>query len=68
MRKLRRLFFPEVRISFWPLHSPRVRFSIMKTVLLVTLALKICSTRTEGMKVEMTLREKGQSRVSGVDI
>ena len=37
-------------------------------VLLVALALEICSTRTEGMKVEMILREKGQLRVSEVDI
>lgn len=68
MRALRRLFFPEVRISYWPIQSSRICFSIMNIVLLVFLALDLCSTRSEGMKVEMILREEVQLRVSEIDI
>ena len=40
----------------------------MNIVLLVFLALDLCSTRSEGMKVEMILREEVQLRVSEIDI
>lgn len=40
----------------------------MNIVLLVVLALDLCPTRTEGMKVEMILGEEVQLRVSEIDI